>query len=135
MLADRHRLLRVDQQLGTHRIELIHDRLVGVVRKARDARLHQEELQRLRTRSTTGEQKLEVELTNKSHAQRALQAIVQRRERLREETFGDAELASEWLQTSNLGLGNETPLSMLDTEIGCREVSRVLNAIAYGGAA
>ena len=50
----------------------------------------QEELQRLRTRSTTGEQKLEVELTNKSHAQRALQAIVQRRERLREETFGDA---------------------------------------------
>ncbi len=47
LLADRHRLLRVDQQLGTQRIELIHDRLVGVVRKARDARLHQEELQRL----------------------------------------------------------------------------------------
>ena len=56
-------------------------------------------------------------------------------EKLAEETFGDAELASEWLQTSNLGLGNETPLSMLDTEIGCREVSRVLNAIAFGGAA
>ena len=56
-------------------------------------------------------------------------------ERLAEETFGDADLASEWLQTSNLGLGNETPLAMLDTEIGCREVSRVLNAIAYGGAA
>ena len=30
-------------------------------------------------------------------------------ERLAEETFGDADLASEWLQTSNLGLGNETP--------------------------
>ncbi|MGB9494212.1 MAG: chromosome segregation protein SMC [Azonexus sp.] len=45
----------------------------------------QEELQRLRTRTTNGEQKLEVELTNKSHAQRALQAIAQRRERLREE--------------------------------------------------
>lgn len=56
-------------------------------------------------------------------------------ERLAEETFGDALLASEWLQTINLGLGNVTPLSMLDTEIGCREVSRVLNAIAYGGAA
>lgn len=56
-------------------------------------------------------------------------------ERLAEETFGDALLASEWLQTVNLGLGNVTPLSMLDTEIGCREVSRVLNAIAYGGAA
>lgn len=56
-------------------------------------------------------------------------------ERLAEETFGDADLASAWLQTDNLGLGNETPLSLLDTEIGCREVSRVLNAIAYGGAA
>mgnify|MGYP000889280431 FL=1 len=56
-------------------------------------------------------------------------------ERLAEETFGDADLASAWLQTANLGLGNETPLSLLDTEIGCREVSRVLNAIAYGGAA
>ena len=48
----------------------------------------QEELQRLKTRTTNGEQKLEVELTNKAHAQRALQAIIQRRERLREETGG-----------------------------------------------
>jgi putative toxin-antitoxin system antitoxin component (TIGR02293 family) len=56
-------------------------------------------------------------------------------ERLAEDTFGDAELASAWLQTGNLGLGNETPLSLLDTEVGCREVSRVLNAIAYGAAA
>ena len=30
-------------------------------------------------------------------------------EKLAEETFDDADLASEWLQTSNLGLGNETP--------------------------
>ena len=50
----------------------------------------QEELQRLKARTTNGEQKLEVELTNKSHAQRALQAVIQRRERLREETFGEA---------------------------------------------
>lgn len=48
----------------------------------------QEELQRLRTRTTNGEQRLEVELTNKAHAQRALQAIAQRRERLREEGGG-----------------------------------------------
>ncbi len=50
----------------------------------------QEELQRLKTRTANGEQKLEVELTHKAHAQRALQAIVQRRERLREETYGEA---------------------------------------------
>lgn len=56
-------------------------------------------------------------------------------EKLAEDTFGDSGLASAWLQADNLGLGNVTPLSMLDTEIGCREVSRVLNAIAYGGAA
>ncbi len=48
----------------------------------------QEELQRLKARTTNSEQKLEVELTNKAHAQRALQAIIQRRERLREETGG-----------------------------------------------
>ncbi|MBL8431033.1 MAG: DUF2384 domain-containing protein [Dechloromonas sp.] len=56
-------------------------------------------------------------------------------EKLAEETFGDPGLASAWLQADNLGLGNVTPLSMLDTEIGCREVSRILTAIAYGGAA
>lgn len=41
------RLLRIDQQQGTNRIELIHDRLVSVVSKDRDKRLRQEELQRL----------------------------------------------------------------------------------------
>jgi chromosome segregation protein len=47
-----------------------------------------DELQRMKTRTTNGEQRLEVELTHKSHAQRALQAIAQRRERLREESGG-----------------------------------------------
>ena len=45
----------------------------------------EEELNRLRARTATGEQRLEVEQTNKAHAQRALQSIIQRRERLREE--------------------------------------------------
>lgn len=45
-LTDRHRLLRVDQQLGTPRIELIHDRLVSVVRKARDRRQAKTEIRR-----------------------------------------------------------------------------------------
>ena len=45
-----------------------------------------EELNRLRARTANGEQRLEVELTNKAHAQRALQALVQRRQRLLEET-------------------------------------------------
>ncbi|MCB1984601.1 MAG: hypothetical protein H6936_14820 [Burkholderiales bacterium] len=47
-LADKYRLLRIDQQLGTHRVELIHDRLVSVVSKARDKRQRQLENERLR---------------------------------------------------------------------------------------
>lgn len=56
-------------------------------------------------------------------------------EKLAEDVFGDRDRASEWLKTSNISLGNVAPLSMLGTEIGRREVSRILNAIAYGGAA
>lgn len=37
-LTDVHRLLRIEQQQGVARIELIHDRLVGVVARARDQR-------------------------------------------------------------------------------------------------
>jgi WD40 repeat protein len=37
-LTDKHRLLRVVQHADTARVELIHDRLVPVVRKARDER-------------------------------------------------------------------------------------------------
>src|SRR5262249_55412851 len=48
-LTDRHRLLRIAQRPDTARIELIHDRLVPVVRKARDERKikqQREELER-----------------------------------------------------------------------------------------
>lgn len=51
-----------------------------------------------------------------------------------EDTFGDHEMARGWLQSANASLGG-TPMSMLDTEIGAREVSKVLVAIAHGGAA
>ena len=56
-------------------------------------------------------------------------------EKLAEDVFGNRDRASEWLKTSNISLGNVAPLSLLGTEIGRREVSRILNAIAYGGAA
>ncbi|WP_310492402.1 chromosome segregation protein SMC [Dechloromonas sp.] len=66
--------------------ERLHQQMNIAPQVEEDHAQAQEELQRLKARSTNGEQKLEVELTNKSHAQRALQAIIQRRERLREET-------------------------------------------------
>jgi putative toxin-antitoxin system antitoxin component (TIGR02293 family) len=51
------------------------------------------------------------------------------------EVFGADDKARQWLSTNNLALGNATPLSMLDTEIGGREVERILQAIRYGMAA
>ena len=47
--------------------------------------------------------------------------------------FGCSELAMAWLQTSNIGLGGVSPLSLLDTELGAQEVARTLSAIELGG--
>jgi putative toxin-antitoxin system antitoxin component (TIGR02293 family) len=54
--------------------------------------------------------------------------------RLAEETLGGRAAGTRWLKTPNLGLGDATPLSMLDTEPGAQEVRRILTAIAHGGA-
>lgn len=90
-----------------------------------------EELQRLKTRTTNSEQKLEVELTNKSHAQRSLQAVAQRRERLREETFGEApdelELAEKEEELSLLReelAGDQDHLQQLQQEMPQLEARR-----------
>jgi putative toxin-antitoxin system antitoxin component (TIGR02293 family) len=50
-----------------------------------------------------------------------------------EETFGDAKAAREWLLADNTSLGGCTPLSLLDTDVGTREVAKTLVAISYGG--
>jgi pimeloyl-ACP methyl ester carboxylesterase len=52
-----------------------------------------------------------------------------------EDAFGDPEVARAWLRTENIGLRGCTPLSMLDTDTGSREVAKILVAIAHGGAA
>ncbi len=51
-----------------------------------------------------------------------------------EKVFGNADQAKMWLLRKNLVFGDDTPLSMLDTETGAGEVKKVLAAIAYGGA-
>ena len=90
--------------------ERLHQQMNLAPQVEEDHAQAQEELQRLKARSTNGEQKLEVELTNKGHAQRALQAIVQRRERLRDETQGDA--------PDEMGLASkEEELEMLREEL------------------
>ena len=48
------------------------------------------------------------------------------------ETLGGVEQARAWLGRGNRALGGATPLSMLDTEIGARQVEESLVHINYG---
>lgn len=49
------------------------------------------------------------------------------------ELIGDDERARRWLKTPHRYLGEQTPIAMLDTEIGTDLVIESLYAIAYGG--
>ena len=49
-----------------------------------------------------------------------------------QKVFGSAKLAKEWLTQKNIVFGN-SPLFLLDTEIGESEVRKALSSIATGG--
>jgi putative toxin-antitoxin system antitoxin component (TIGR02293 family) len=49
------------------------------------------------------------------------------------ELIGDRDKASAWVRTPNSYLGGETPVRMLDTEVGADAVTASLSVIAYGG--
>jgi putative toxin-antitoxin system antitoxin component (TIGR02293 family) len=51
------------------------------------------------------------------------------------ELIGDAGKAKAWLRAPNDYLGGETPVNMLDSEIGTDLVVESLYSIAYGGVA
>ncbi len=48
------------------------------------------------------------------------------------DVFGTEEKASAWLRRPNRALGHETPLYLLDTDVGTQEVEDVLGRIAHG---
>jgi putative toxin-antitoxin system antitoxin component (TIGR02293 family) len=52
-----------------------------------------------------------------------------------EETFGSPEKAAIWLRRPTAALGDQSPISLLDTGEGCREVERLLGRIDHGLAA
>jgi len=52
---------------------------------------------------------------------------------LAQQSLGDRESAARWLKRSNRALGNVAPVSVMDTELGARQVESVLGRIAYGG--
>ncbi len=46
--------------------------------------------------------------------------------------FGSYEQASAWLKKPALALADETPLSLLDTELGAEQVMSLLGQLEYG---
>lgn len=48
------------------------------------------------------------------------------------DTFGDTGKASRWLQRPNMVLDGSSPLSLLDTDAGVREVETILGRIEWG---
>jgi putative toxin-antitoxin system antitoxin component (TIGR02293 family) len=54
---------------------------------------------------------------------------------LAEEIFEAQVAATLWMSTSNYALGGTTPIMLCETEIGAKQVRRVLQALEYGGPA
>lgn len=54
---------------------------------------------------------------------------------LAEEVFEDAFNATQWLSTPNEALGGNTPVMHCETEIGAKQVRRILQALEWGGVA
>ena len=52
-----------------------------------------------------------------------------------EVTFGSREKAGTWLRRPTIALADESPLDLLDTDEGAREVETLLGRIAHGIAA
>jgi putative toxin-antitoxin system antitoxin component (TIGR02293 family) len=52
--------------------------------------------------------------------------------RLAEHVFGNPETALRWLRHSSDRLNDRTPLSLLHTEAGGREIESMLHGIAHG---
>lgn len=52
---------------------------------------------------------------------------------LAEEVFEDKEEAARWIAAPNEALGGNSPVMLCETEIGAKQVRRVLNALEWGG--
>lgn len=54
---------------------------------------------------------------------------------LAEEVFESRDSAASWMSRPNKALGSSTPIMLCETEIGAKQVRRVLQALEWGGAA
>lgn len=49
-----------------------------------------------------------------------------------QEVFGERQRTVRWLRKPNRALGNEAPISRLDTDLGTRQVEAILGRLEYG---
>lgn len=49
-----------------------------------------------------------------------------------EKVFGDLDVSMKWLHRPNKSLRDQIPFEMLDTEVGFKEIERILKQIEYG---
>jgi len=54
---------------------------------------------------------------------------------LAEDVFESREAAAQWMSKINKALGGDAPIMLCETEIGAKQVRRVLQALEWGGAA
>lgn len=54
---------------------------------------------------------------------------------LAQEVFESRDAAAKWMSKSNKSLGISAPIMLCETEIGAKQVRRVLQSLAWGGAA
>lgn len=52
-----------------------------------------------------------------------------------EEVFENRDAAAQWMSKPNKALGGNTPILLCETEIGAKQVRRVLHALEWGGVA
>ncbi|WDY59641.1 type II RES/Xre toxin-antitoxin system antitoxin [Pseudomonas sp. PSKL.D1] len=52
-----------------------------------------------------------------------------------EEVFESRDAAAQWMSAPNKALGGDTPILLCETEIGAKQVRRVLQALEWGGVA
>jgi putative toxin-antitoxin system antitoxin component (TIGR02293 family) len=52
---------------------------------------------------------------------------------LANDSLGDRQRAIRWLKHPNRALGGVAPVAAIDTELGARQIERILGRIAYGG--
>lgn len=103
----------------------------GSVKIVADAgRMSSEEIERIIPRRTLAHRRARKERLSLEESNRLVR--VARTIALAYEVLGEIESARTWLRRPNRALDGQTPMTMLDTDVGARVVETVLGRIAHG---